>query len=202
MFVGGRLARNSNVTPECDNLDAFLLGELSPRDAEHFDLHVRGCDECREAIEQQRWIDNLLCSDAAAQAEQAPMALRDSIRAIPSRRRQRVSLIACGMAAAAALLIAVGWTALRSGPADIAHDQAANVTVNQDVSPTVVTPAVVKDSLRPRATFVSGGDAIAVPLESTDDDVTIVQLYPTTQTERRLQRELALQVTLSDSNGG
>jgi putative zinc finger protein len=202
MSAAGPHARNSNVTPECDNLDAFLLGELSPRDVERFDLHVRACEECREAIEQQRWIDNLLCSDAAAEAEQAPLALRDSLRALPIRRGRNVSLIACGMAAAAALLIAVGWTALRSGPTDNVQDQAANVTVNPEISPAVVTPAVAKDSIRPRATFVSGGDTIAVPMESADDDVTIVQLYPTTQTERRLQRELALQVTLLDSNGG
>jgi anti-sigma factor RsiW len=191
-----------NVTPDCDQLDAFLLGELSPQDAEHFELHVCACEECREAVEQQQWIDNLLRSNAATQAEQAPLSLRDSLRNVPVRRRKRVVLTAFAVATAASLLIAVGWIAIQSQSVDTLHDQVVKPAIDHPISPTDMTPALATDATRPRATFVSDGDSIAVPVESTDDDVTIVQLYRTTETERRLQRELALQVTLLDSNGG
>jgi hypothetical protein len=191
-----------NVTPDCDRLDAFLIGELSPRDAEHFDLHVRTCEQCREAVEQQGWIDNLLGSDVAAELEPAPFALHDSLRALPTRRRKNIRVTAFAVATAASLLIAVGWIAMQGQPVDTVHDQVVKPAIDHPISPTDVTPALANDSIRPRATFVSSGDSIAVPVESTDDNVTIVQLYPTTQTERRLQRELALQVTFLDSNGG
>lgn len=191
-----------NVTPDCDQLDAFLLGELSPRDAERFELHVRTCEECREAVEQQHWIDGLLRSDVAAELDSAPFALHESLRAIPARRPRNIRVVAFAVATAASLLIAVGWIAIRSQPVDIAHDPVAVPAITQPVSPTDATPALANGGTRPRATFVSSGDSIAVPVESTDDNVTIVQLYPTTETERRLQRELALQIPLLDSNGG
>jgi anti-sigma factor RsiW len=190
------------VTRDCDKLDAFLLSELSPRDAERFELHVCTCEECREAVEQQKWIDNLLGSDVAAELEPAPFALHDSLRALPTRRRKNIPVTAFAVATAASLLTAVGWIAMQSQPVDTVHDQVVKPSIRHPVSPTDVTPALANNTTRPRATFVSSGDSIAVPVESTDDDVTIVQLYPTVQTERRLHRELALQATLLDSNGG
>jgi hypothetical protein len=54
----------------------------------------------------------------------------------------------------------------------------------------------------PHATFVSNGDTIAVTLESADDNVTIVQLYPTTETVRRARNAYALDLLYSESDGG
>ena len=51
-------------------------------------------------------------------------------------------------------------------------------------------------------TFVSDENTITVPLTSTASDVTVVQVYPTLETERRWHRELVLQSTQRKSNGG
>ena len=48
----------------------------------------------------------------------------------------------------------------------------------------------------PQATFVSTTDAIVVPLESPSSDVTVVQVYPTTDTERHWRLEAVLSTNL------
>jgi hypothetical protein len=59
-----------------------------------------------------------------------------------------------------------------------------------------------RGSKSPGAAFVANGDAIAVPLASEDPAVTVVQLYPTTTTERRWRRELSLYAGSSGQDGG
>jgi hypothetical protein len=51
--------------------------------------------------------------------------------------------------------------------------------------------------------FVSSGDAIAVQLSSPAPEVTIVQLHPTTITQRRAETDLFLrQLLRTEPNGG
>jgi hypothetical protein len=59
----------------------------------------------------------------------------------------------------------------------------------------VIAPRVEMESKPPPATFVSTSDAIAIPLESPADNVTVVQVYPTIDTERRWQLETTLTTT-------
>jgi hypothetical protein len=54
----------------------------------------------------------------------------------------------------------------------------------------------------PKVTFITDGDAIAVPLASDGAQVSIVRLYPTTTTERRWQRELSLSAGHAGQDGG
>jgi anti-sigma factor RsiW len=192
------------VRRECENLDAYLADELSPEDTSQFVEHLNACDECRHVADEQHWIDGLLRSDLCTSLEAAPTSLAESLRdAAVVRHRRRVYLVAGSFATVAAMVvIAIGWTVLfnrqteRIAPnVNAAHD--ANLTAE-----TGIMPAIAQDSVRPKAVFVGTGEAIAVPLESSDENVTVVQLYPTTDTERRLRRELAFQSFESDANGG
>jgi hypothetical protein len=54
----------------------------------------------------------------------------------------------------------------------------------------------------PAATFVSSSDTIAVPLESPAANVTVVEVYPTVNAQRRLQLAAALSSLSSEPNGG
>jgi anti-sigma factor RsiW len=187
------------MTNECDNLDAYLAEDLPAEEAAQFARHLDQCEPCRNAIDQQRWIDKLLTSNEIASLEPAPPVLRHALRTSLGRRRRAVQLIACGLAAAAAIVIvAAGWTLkLHRQPTNVAGPTTGPIA-KTDVSETSES----SHSVAPHATFVSNGDTIAVPLDSADDNVTIVQLYPTTETARRTRLKLILQLTDSDSNGG
>ena len=95
---------------------------------------------------------------------------------------------AYGLASAATLLIAVGLLELNrqaNGPLELEEHIVA-----------VTEPAHAPTPAKAAATFVSTFDAIVVPLESASTDVTIVQVYPTTDTERRWRLEAAISTNL------
>ncbi|HJS08444.1 MAG TPA: zf-HC2 domain-containing protein [Pirellulales bacterium] len=168
------------MSVECENLDAFLAGDLSPVDSNRFEAHLHSCDACREAINEQRWIDALLGSPERLVLEPVSSALTGPVRdSILSRRRQS-RLVACGLAAAAVLVIAVGWTTVLNGPArdPVAHQVAETAVRDNESSP---RPSVQGRGSEkpPRSVFVGGPDVIAVPVASRHPNVTIVRVYAT-----------------------
>jgi hypothetical protein len=103
--------------------------------------------------------------------------------------------MACGLAAAATLfMVAVTWPLKDTDPTSDSRQPATHHVAS--ITPTANKPTPL------RAAFVSNGDTIAVPIESADEDVTIVQLYPTTETVRRTRNELALELLYPESDGG
>ncbi len=174
------------------------------------------------------WIDGLLRSREAAALEAAPNAVRSAATAAIAkhnrRRRRRRSL--AGLAAAAALGAIALWPSIllprRDGSnrarSPVATERRAVVLAEQSgegfSKPTLVQPSaenanVANSSPSPSlpgrgmvtpATFVSS-DAIAVPVESPTPEVTIVQLYPTVDAQRRWRRESSA-VPFSEPNGG
>jgi hypothetical protein len=162
----------------CCNLDASLLGDLPPDAVSRFSAHVDQCESCRDAIDQQRWIDGLLTSPLGRQLESPTGTLIDSFRATKNPRPRQTRLIACVFATAAALAIAAGWTALnRRAPTIGAPDGVAETVVIDDVAP----PSPRIDLDPPHATFVGGPDVLVVPVASRHPNVTIVRVYPTYQ---------------------
>jgi hypothetical protein len=115
---------------------------------------------------------------------------------VATRRRQNSRLLAGSLAAVALLLIAASW-AVRHTSQQTAGVKVSIAATDHKTSPTIAGPASVAN----RATFVSNGDSIAVPIESASAEVTIVQVYPTTDTELRWRREFMLSSTF-ESNGG
>jgi hypothetical protein len=161
-----RESRNVMSYDDCANLDDFLLGELPADAATRFAAHLDQCAACREAVDQQRWIDELLASPIVHELESGPDWLSDSLRTRVLARRRRARLVACVFAAAAVLVFALGWTVL--------NRQALDGAASGGVAET--TPTNVIDL--PRATFVGGPDVLVVPVASRHSNVTIVRVYP------------------------
>ncbi len=184
------------MTPHnaCHQLDTYLAGDLSANDAAGFESHLATCADCRETVEQQQWIDSLLQSPARVELEHTPPVLVESIRSSVPQREQRKLRVVYSLAAAAVLLIGVGWFVLRERgvePEEPATLSIATVSIEQ-ASP--AAPAIA--TKQPQATFVANADAIAVPVESLSDEVTIVQVYPTTEAERRQRLNTVLSTSL------
>src|SRR5205814_1197559 len=83
--------------------------DLPADEAVRFKGHLAHCDKCREAIDQGQWIDDLLQSPIRLQLDCVPVHLVESARRSMPQRRRVVRLAACGLAAAATLVVAVGW---------------------------------------------------------------------------------------------
>ncbi|MCA9231231.1 MAG: hypothetical protein KDA57_11300 [Planctomycetales bacterium] len=132
--------------------------------------------------ELQEWIDGLLRTSPGA-----PATVRGELTR--RLRRQKLGSIVLKSVAAAA---AVGALLLSLPRQDVpVSDNHQVVTLPHD------TRTSTQSSSAPAATFVGRSDLIVVPLESPDPTVTVVQIYPTTITNRRWQREAALQAALT-----
>jgi anti-sigma factor RsiW len=158
------------MSSDCDNLDAYLDDDLSGDEAARFLVHLDQCEECREAIEQQGWIDGLLHAPERMQLESPPAALALSIRSSLNIRHRNSRLLACSLAAAAALIVAAGWTLLLNRQAD----RGARIEVATKAR-TASDEAVV--SKHGESTVVGGPDLIVVPVASRHPDVTVVQVF-------------------------
>jgi hypothetical protein len=155
---------------DCTNLDAFLLGDLPAHEASRFTAHLDQCSTCRDAVEQQRWIDELLSSPVGRELELPPGALLDSFRTTVVASRSGTRIIACIFAAAAVLAIAAGWTVLNRQALDV--DAPGGIAAG-DIGQI--------DAESPRATFVGGPEVLVVPVASRHPNVTIVRVYPAYQ---------------------
>lgn len=173
----------------CDNLDAFLLGDLGRDEAAHFERHLGTCSACREAIDGQRWIDGLLQWPARADLEPAPEAIVKSIQVSIDRRRKRQRTAVGGLAVAAALAVAAGWTLwARVRPQQPAAGQVA-LSPSERMAPqeTGGSPAARPQApgAEPqsperitKAVVVGDENTIVVPVESRYPNVTVVRVYP------------------------
>jgi anti-sigma factor RsiW len=184
------------ISNSCHNLDDYLNGELAPGEAARFSDHLDECPTCREAVDQQQWIDGLLRAPAIAQLEPPSPALVTSVRAARARRLQ-ISRIAIGItvAAAATLLVGAGWVVELSRQTDRMNSQIATNHVDAPVAEASV------------ATFVGGPEVIVVPVESADSDVTIVRVYPVLEPDYSAQASwdqavIADEFSRPDLNGG
>lgn len=156
----------------CDNLDAYLADDLTTADAAAFREHLHECDECREAVAEQQWIDGLLQSPLRPQLEPVRHDVLAAVQTSLSRReKQRSKVLPAALAVAAALVVAVGWTAIERR----ADQETIRGAAETDVANSAYTPATDQT----RATFVSSSNAIVVPVKSRHPDVSIVRIYPT-----------------------
>ncbi len=159
------------MNTECNNIEAYLAGDLQVEQAVDFEDHLPQCDACRETIDQQRWIDGLLRSPLRLQVEPTPVDLIVATRRAHSRRRQSVRLAACGLAAAVLICVAFGRLELNPQVSGRPGRGKSASEVGGKAATDVAAPTT--------ATFVGGADVIAVPIESQHADVTIVRIYPT-----------------------
>jgi hypothetical protein len=166
----------------CDNLDAYLAEDLPPDAATQFSLHLTQCEVCQEAVEEQQWIDGLLRSKLGTDLEIAPAKLLYPLRTAISRRRVRLKVAACGLAAATLCIVAIGWTTLLNRQPNDSVIEMANPIASQNKKPhSEFVDATPEVTPTPRATFVGGPDMIVIPVDSPHPDVTIVRVYTTYQ---------------------
>jgi hypothetical protein len=189
---------------ECENLDAFLAEDLPANSAKCFEAHLDECASCRDAVDEQRWIDGLLQSPLRLEIESPGAALVELIDRHTSPRRRQTRLIAYGLAAAAALVIALGWIARLNrqslGPAAPNNPAVALNRAEGEPSP---DPSLSGRGISgaPSATFVGGPDVLVVPVASRHPNVTIVRVYPTYQPGYDVQAQVE-PFDLDDLNGG
>jgi hypothetical protein len=156
-------------------------------------------DDGDELCDQQRWIDELLRSKEASELESASSDMHVALAmAIGKRRRRAVVRRSLAVAAAASLAIAAAWQ-YRAAPRAVAPGFARGsnhqAVLHHEATPWQSQPLQ-------QAMFVTDGSAIAVPLTSDDAQVSIVQVYPTTTTQRRWRRELSLFAGPTGQDGG
>jgi anti-sigma factor RsiW len=164
------------MTQYCKSLDAYMLGALPATAAAQFAAHLCHCEDCRETIDEQRWIDGLLASPAACELEAPPDDVLLTLRASIARKQRRAKSIAGGLAAAAAILIAAGWTIyFRHHERQLAFAPVATTNSSPNDRQIVAAPPTASS---PRATFTSTDNSIAIPLESHHPNVTVVRVYP------------------------
>jgi hypothetical protein len=191
----------------CAWLDAYLDREMRERDALAFESHLTECSACADAVDEQRWMDELLRSAAASELASAPKAAM--IAALNRRRSRKVSI---GALAAAALAAAAAWPWLPLlGKEGLGEDsKTVALSSKPQESTTVADPSPspslqgrgISDAAPAAATFVSSSDALVVPLASPATNVTVVEVYPTINSERRLRLAAALSSISSEPNGG
>jgi hypothetical protein len=210
---------NDDATNWCEHLDNYLDGDLPPEASQQFAAHLNHCPTCREAIDEQRWIDALLRSDEAPALEAAP-ALRIWFRGKRMHRRVLVAAAAATIAAIAAWQAVDAPLPRREGPGEGLAEQVAqppdtDTTVPErlaqvapqsdmaamDAGPSPSPSLQGRRIPEPTATFVSTNSAIAVPIASDDPQVTIVKLYPTTAAARRMALEIAVHAVAAPRGG-
>lgn len=179
---------------DCNKLDAYLADDLPASEALRFESHLEACSACREAIDEQNWVDSLLQSPARIQIEFTPTTILDSVRPSVAHRGRRILQAVYAFAAAAVLLIGLGRFALHR------HVVHPKVSARQDI--VAIQGVDIPAHLQSQATFDASTDVIAVSLESPSTDVTIVQVYPTTDTERRWRLEQSILSASTKPNGG
>ena len=154
----------------CEQLEAYLDGDLSADEIAIFQSHLLSCDDCRGAIGQQQWLEDLLRSPQLAELEPAPAHILTTLTTTVSRRWRRKALLASGMAAAVLAFVAY-W--------GVVNRQA---TIEGPVLAEVAPPAATQVKVSP-AVFVAADGSIAVPVASEYPDVTIVRVYAAYRTD-------------------
>ena len=155
-----------------DRLVPYLAGDLGPEQAEAFEAHLVGCDECWQAVSQDRRGRAL----AESLREMAPASLRDRVRmavevdagrgGAPRRRRGRVG---AGLAVVVFAVVAAAWAAtVGSPPRESASVAAVVDAARRPVPPASVvaageTVSLVRARLDGREVTV-GRSAVAFPM--------------------------------------
>ncbi len=151
-----------NPTLDCEQLEAYLVGDLSNAEFAEFEAHLSSCGECRGAVDQQRWINRLLRSPERMALEPAPARLVPRLQDCIAGRRRRLRV--GGLAAAVLVAVATWGVAERERQL---NRQAVDVSGPKVASQVENAPAV----------FIGDDDSIVVPMASQYPDIAIVRVY-------------------------
>ena len=95
----------------CAQLDDHLAAWLADGERARFEAHLAGCPVCRQQVEHQRRIDQLL-AQGTEQLEPVPSSLVDTIEStIQTRQRRRRVRLAWSLSTVAAVIMLLGaWS--------------------------------------------------------------------------------------------
>ena len=182
---------------ECHLLDDYLDGDLSPTEEVRFETHLTDCENCLAAVNQQRWMEQLLRESnnlVSLPTELGEVSLSPPKKSIPWR-----ATIATAVAASLLMAVAFWDDGPRNLQEPIAEKSETPPGAKQS-APRLVQVEMPKAT--PVATFVAEDDVIVVPVESDSQEVTIIQVYPTAQARSRWRREALLQTSSVTYPGG
>lgn len=171
------------TNPLCEQLDLYLLDELADDERETFERHFTGCEACRTTAQRQTHLDGLL--KAAAESVACPPGLARRVRTEvarvqkPSRKRAAVLAIV-----AASIVVGLAGRLLIEPSRRPNPQPEVQVATNGAVRPAerpVAAPS-------PRARVEFPRSVMAVPVESGDPDVTLIQVYFVVETSENLRR--------------
>ena len=166
----------------CEQLDAYLLGDLDSKARAEFERHLSLCDSCRLGAREQTRIDGLI--KAATEAIGCPAGLTARIslkrnRRIKRRRAQLVSLIAASLAVGL-----LGWTLLFPRDAekpfsepDLAHEPPIR-PLKDPIPDADGNPKEIAGKEPPAVRIEFPDDVLSLPIETGDPDITLIQLFP------------------------
>lgn len=185
------------MTPivDCEQLEAYLDGDLSVDEIAAFQAHLSLCEDCRSAKGQQQWIEGLLHSPQLAALEPAPAQMLTMLSVAVSRRRRRRAILASGLAAAVLAVVATWGIANRQAKSDA-------------LALVVPVPAAALQASISPAVFVADDSSIAVPVATEYPDVTIVRVYaayrpdPAPSTAPAIAPDSNKDISLEPFNGG
>ncbi len=155
----------------CQHLNEYLDRALSAVDEAAFVGHLASCPACRRSVEEEEQVRHLLRC-AVAELEPAPEGLAEQVgNRVRSSKRRRIVRLTVGMSAAAAVVVAIGvWHVIGQRGAD------ERISVHQP--PTPALGAQLDPRKEVEVVVPQSDNVIAVPLETSRPNVTIVWLYP------------------------
>jgi anti-sigma factor RsiW len=157
----------------CAQLDDYLNGDLDELEAVRFTRHLSACSACSDEVDQQRWINELLQSDTASQREAAPAFFLRPSRLSRWQAGLTVAAIVCGVVAAPWTINLLKLAGTTPDAPRVVENRPSALDLRESPPSSPVSDA------HAAVHFASSGPAIALPVESTSPEVTIVQLYPT-----------------------
>jgi anti-sigma factor RsiW len=168
----------------CDKLDDYMLGWLSPDEAEVFERHLTDCPACRGELVLQQSIDCLLAG-CGESIDAIPSGLIEHTRRrVRAQRRRKVVRWAFGLvvAAAALILAIIGrfafWSTSGPGNRDVAVSQKAAEMPGNTASNSPVS-ALENPKASTRVALADPSSGIVIECKTHDPRINIVWIYPT-----------------------
>lgn len=162
----------------CNHLDGYLGDALAPNELEAFVAHMDDCPSCRQALAEQRRLEQLL-NRATLASSPVPAGLVDRIEdCLLAARRRRIATWSVGLAATVFLGIGATLWFMRSTP-ELVNERQLTQVVPVPAADVAVTPPRVE------VTVTSSSEVVAVPVPSRNPNVTILWMYPTRHASAR-----------------
>jgi len=158
----------------CRHLDDYFCRALEGDQRAEFAAHLAICPACRQRVAEFEQCNQLL-QRAVMESQAVPADLGERIRHRIRQSARRRMRTAAALASAAALLVAVV-------PFTISRHQPTGIRTAPVVAEPSPVPPQADQHPRVQVVFPPSADVIAVPMETSRPNVTIIWVYPAIKT--------------------